>query len=330
MNIIRRAEWGARHDDGHGAANVPWAENWLHHSVTIAPDLVPPYDDEHAAMRTLEQIGEDRFGRGISYTVAVMPSGRAYEGHALHKQGAHTAGRNSTGRAIVLVGNYDTDEPTAAQIETTAQILAGWWRRGLCPVPYLAGGHRDAPGAVTACPGRHGRTAVDRINQRAWQIADAEDQEGSIMARTLSEEDAELIAAKVWGHELGATKGGGVELPSQTAASRVNALHRLNVLQKKRHGDILAQLSALEPAELAEVIPENVVPEVVAELVRRLHNAPPPAARAEPESVPAAFVAADAAAGDLEDPADAAERAMLEAQAAAAPSWLPSYGTATA
>lgn len=177
MKITTRDQWGARHPDGFAPAALPAAEVWLHHSVTLAPDLAwvdadgdRVDDDETAAMRLLEQIGQDRFGGGFSYTFAVMPSGRVYEGHSIGRRGAHTKGRNSIARAIVLVGDYDRHRPTPAQLRTVAELLvhghrAGWWRQ-----PRLAGGHQDAPGASTACPGRHAQAAIPVINQAAQQL----------------------------------------------------------------------------------------------------------------------------------------------------------------
>jgi hypothetical protein len=167
MEIVSREQWGARYAAGSGPAPLPAAEVWLHHSVTIAPDLVPPFDDEDEAMRQLERIGQAKFGQGVSYTFAVMPTGRVYEGHGVGTVGAHTKGRNSRARAIVLVGNYDTAAPTPDQIESTAQLLVhgrleGWWASA-----QLLGGHQQAPGAATACPGRYGMAAVTPINLRA-------------------------------------------------------------------------------------------------------------------------------------------------------------------
>lgn len=174
LRIIGRARWGARHERGFGPAPLPASEVWLHHSVTIAPNLSHldadcdgVDDDEERAMRTLEDIGEQRFGRGISYTFAVMPSGRVYEGHGVDRVGAHTANRNSIARAIVLVGDYSRQQLTQAQIHAVAALLqhgrkAGWWRQA-----RLNGGHQQAPGAQTACPGRHAMAVIPRINQLA-------------------------------------------------------------------------------------------------------------------------------------------------------------------
>ncbi len=138
MRIIPRSEWGAVHDDGSGPAPLPAQEVWLHHSVTIAPDLLPPFDDDDAAIRTLERIGEQRFGRGISYTFAITPVGRIYQGHGIGRQGAHTAKRNSIARAICLIGNYDVARPTREQLDAAAWLLRegkarGWWLQASRP-----------------------------------------------------------------------------------------------------------------------------------------------------------------------------------------------------
>lgn len=169
MDIISRAEWGAQYGDGVGSAPLPASELWLHHSVTVAPDLVQPFDDDYAAIRTIERIGAERFGSsyGFPYTFGVTPIGLVFAGHNLRKNGAHTKGRNSVARAIVLVGNYELDEPTEAQIQAVAQLVrhgheSGWWS-----TPTLSGGHRDAPLASTACPGELAYARIGDINHLA-------------------------------------------------------------------------------------------------------------------------------------------------------------------
>lgn len=164
MEIISRATWGARHPRGFRTAPLPARELYLHHSVTAAPANDPAA--ERAAVRTLENIGQSRFGGGISYTFAVAPSGRVYEGHGIDRQGAHTGGRNSIARAICLIGNYDANRPPEAMIQAVADLVRhghaqGWWPA------RLTGGHRDAPGASTACPGRHAHALIAEINRRA-------------------------------------------------------------------------------------------------------------------------------------------------------------------
>lgn len=170
--IISRAAWGARYPAGFGVAPLPAQTVWLHHSVTIAPDLVQPFDDDYAAVRQLEQIGHSRFGGGISYTFCVTPAGLVFEGHGVGRLGAHTYGHNLTGRGIVLVGDYTSREPTSAQLDAVGWLLhtghaAGWWL-----APRLTGGHRDVK--ATGCPGDAAYALIPEMNRRAAALAGQE------------------------------------------------------------------------------------------------------------------------------------------------------------
>lgn len=163
--IIPRSEWGARYPDGFRPAPLPAGEVWLHHSVTAQGS--GSLAGDKAAVRTLETIGQQRFGGGISYTWPVTRSGRIFTGHSPGRQGAHTGGRNDIARAICLIGNYDTSVPTSPQLDAVAWLLGEAKRRGWIKHARLNGGHRDAPGAATICPGRHAWALISEINRRA-------------------------------------------------------------------------------------------------------------------------------------------------------------------
>ena len=165
MKIISRAEWLAKYPGGFYDRRLPITEWWLHHSVTIAPDLVPPFDDDDRAIRLLETIGQQRFGGGISYTYPVTPVGRVYEGHGIRRVGAHTKGHNTVGAAFCLVGNYDRVDPTDAQRHAIAEVMVDHHRRGWATRHTLNGGHRDV--YPTSCPGARGYAAIADINRRA-------------------------------------------------------------------------------------------------------------------------------------------------------------------
>lgn len=165
--IIPRSEWGARYANGFGSRALPTKEVWLHHSVTIAPDLLPPFDDDYEAIRTLERIGQSRFGHGISYTFLITPVGLVFEGHSVDRVGAHTAGRNTISAAICFVGNYEQDEPTEAQLDNAGWLLAHGFLSGWFDAADLNGGHRDLKS--TACPGQHAYDRMADIDRRAHE-----------------------------------------------------------------------------------------------------------------------------------------------------------------
>lgn len=171
LRIYSRAERGARHADGSGNRALPCAELWAHHSVTPAPPVNATFEQDAEAVRKLDDIGQQRFRQGNSYTFPICPSGRVFEGHSVHRIGAHTKGRNTIAAALCFIGNYETQELTPAQIESAAQLIAhgflsGWWKAA-----KLSGGHQQAPGAATACPGRNVMAQLATIDRRAAEVA---------------------------------------------------------------------------------------------------------------------------------------------------------------
>lgn len=267
IEIIPRSTWGARYADGGGAAPVPFSEWWLHHSVTIAPDLIPPFDDEYRAMRALEQIGQDRFQQGISYTWPIMPNGRVYQGHSVNRLGAHTGGRNSVARAICFVGNYETTRPTAAQIESAAQLMVREYRAGRATRATLNGGHRDLK--ATSCPGRFAYESIPLINARATTLIHG----GSLMALS-DDEQNELLektrqVARVLGDAYDPATG-------QTAGTLLKDIKADTWdVRAALTRDLPKLLAASDPEKVAAAIPLNMAQQVADILGRRLAPAPP-------------------------------------------------------
>ena len=154
MKAVGRAVWGMP-----GPLGLPMKSSrgfWLHHSVTRA--TVDPVKDA----KVVAHIGVGRFGR-LSYSWLVHPDGTILQGQDGHV-GAHTRGQNSTSEAICCIGNFDIEQPTEAMCQSVALIAAIRDRQ-------LLGGHRDAPGAATVCPGRNLQAALGGIrdNAASWE-----------------------------------------------------------------------------------------------------------------------------------------------------------------
>lgn len=174
LQFIGRRAWGAKYAAGFGARPIPCAEAWLHHTVTLAPDLAftdlnadSVDDDEAKAMRQLEAIGQQRFGGGFSYNLAVMPSGRLYVGCGVRRVGAHTAKRNTRALGVCLVGDYSSRELPAPMQDSLVKLLQYAKQEAWLGRPAFDGGHRDAPGASTACPGNAAHRLIPSLNARA-------------------------------------------------------------------------------------------------------------------------------------------------------------------
>lgn len=265
LRVIPRAAWGARHPNGFGPAPVPYSRTYLHQSVTIAPDLVwvdadgdGVDDDEERAMRLLEDIGQQRFGGGISYTWPIFPSGRIYEGHSVDRQGAHTGGLNDVARAIVFVGRYQTTAPTAAQLRSAAWLLQHNRDKKWTKTAAITGGHRDVK--ATECPGDLAYAAIPEINRLAAGPAIKEDDD---MATP------QEIAAAVWAHLLPSLDNGKLYPAAAFVTTDNRNTWRLHRAILDEGGNPKPVMTDQDPAVLTEAM-RPLVPQIAEDILAGL------------------------------------------------------------
>ena len=142
MNIVGRAEWGAK--PAVGVTNlVPSRVGMcvLHHTTGT-----------YAGVQTVRNIqafhqGPTRKWADIAYSFLVAPDGTIFEGRGWGKQGAHTKGYNSSSVGIAFIGDGRLPVPapalaSIAWLGSEADRRFGTLRRV---------GHRDV--GSTVCPG---------------------------------------------------------------------------------------------------------------------------------------------------------------------------------
>jgi N-acetyl-anhydromuramyl-L-alanine amidase AmpD len=86
----------------------------------------------------------------IGYHFLIVADGVLFEGRDLRVRGAHVGGHNTGTVGVCLLGNFETGQPTGAQIATLEALASAL--RAAFTVAHLAG-HRDFPGNRTVCPG---------------------------------------------------------------------------------------------------------------------------------------------------------------------------------
>ena len=163
MNIISRAEWGARSPSRPPTPiATPTPRLWLHHTAGALDaggngvwwDDVRGIQNFHIDVRKWIDIG-------YSFVVG---GGKVYEGRGAGIAGGHTEGDNSRSHAICLVGDYSWMDPTDRDLAAIVDLTVhghknGWWPN------QITGGHRDAPGAQTACPGDRLYARIPDLNR---------------------------------------------------------------------------------------------------------------------------------------------------------------------
>ena len=165
--IVPIGEWGGT-PNGWGGMTLPAKALWVHHSVTA------PTGDAFADLRILNRIGTSNGHGGISYSYAIHPDGTIGEGQGL-RRGAHTGGRgcgdspwgwNPCSFGVCFIGNYMNDHLTDAAIEAFRYLRDHLINEGVLePGEYPTGGHQEAPGNATACPGNNVMAALSELRK---------------------------------------------------------------------------------------------------------------------------------------------------------------------
>lgn len=194
LDIIERGTWGAAQSYTSARDVVmPAVGFFLHVSVTIDNGDRP--GTEHGDMRTIERIGQERFGIGFPYNAAAFDTGRLYEGQPLTRRGAHTVNdKNTPGytqsssgslnpwyRALVLPQTCP-DDVTDAQIDSAARWAAAQIRAGLAVPGASWSGHRDV--AWKDCPCDNGYSRLPELNRLTRHYAQHGLDGGFLMALT--------------------------------------------------------------------------------------------------------------------------------------------------
>lgn len=102
---------------------------------------------------TAQQLHQYHLGKGwsgIAYHYYVRKDGSVYRGRPENKVGGHTSGMNSVSIGICFEGNFETEQMSAAQLESGLELVRDI--RSRYP-NIIISGHREH--GATACPGKN-------------------------------------------------------------------------------------------------------------------------------------------------------------------------------
>lgn len=111
---------------------------------------------------------------GIGYHYLIRKDGSIEQGRPSFGVGAHAEGANRESLGVAFCGNFCEEEPTTAQIESAAMLIAVLGEAfGFEPDAAHIVGHRDL--AATACPGDAIYERMDEIIGKAiWYHTNGE------------------------------------------------------------------------------------------------------------------------------------------------------------
>ncbi len=99
----------------------------------------------------------------IGYHYIIDPAGRVWEGRSLALQGAHVANNNEHNLGIMLLGNFQNQQPTPAAISSLDGFTAAQMRRYNIAVNRVYT-HQEI--GKSACPGRNLQRYMDQTRSR--------------------------------------------------------------------------------------------------------------------------------------------------------------------
>jgi hypothetical protein len=157
MQIVSRAEWGARLPKSVTAErNV--VETFLHHSAG-------PHRGA-AGVRAIQDYHMDRQGwSDIAYNFLIDPHDfRVYEGRGWGVRPGSQKSYNTGTWSVCVLGNFQTQIPSQGVLDVIANLISLGHELGHIPL-VLTGGHKDAPGQSTSCPGQNLHSRIPAIRE---------------------------------------------------------------------------------------------------------------------------------------------------------------------
>lgn len=161
--VIRRQGWGARPPKAPMAEHRPRRLTLHHTAVLLDRDRKAPARlRQHQAFHMDDR---DHDYPDLAYHFMVDRRGNVFEGRDVRFRGDTATEYDPTGHFLVCCeGDYDSQQPTAAQLQSVAAVFA-WAAQEYGIAPESVKGHRDY--AKTSCPGdslhrpiRRGRLAL--------------------------------------------------------------------------------------------------------------------------------------------------------------------------
>lgn len=130
----------------------------LHH--TGDSKILRPEDDPVARLRALQSWGaSDRNWWDLPYHYLLDLQGHVYEGRDWHYMGETNTTYDPSGHFLIsIIGNYDEQEPTPAQLASIADMMAWALQKFSLPVESIGGHYQYAD---SGCPGKYLRRYLE-------------------------------------------------------------------------------------------------------------------------------------------------------------------------
>lgn len=192
-DVVAAADWRQQRWRPIPTFDLPAMRWWVHHGA-----------GGDATLRTL--LGYERYhvqtkgwrALGYSFAIGLRASGKAviWVARGWGGVGAHTQGDNDESHGVVLVGDWTRGTVPQPMVGALAWLILRGEEVGAGP-REITGGHRNAPGAQTRCPGNAGMAAMRSARELIHRSAPVEPTPTPEEEETMSVDVVE-VNGEVW------------------------------------------------------------------------------------------------------------------------------------
>jgi len=109
------------------------------------------YRATQARLRLIQKAHMDRRWADIGYHYIIDRAGRLWEGRPIQYQGAHVPGHNEHNIGLMVLGNFELQHPSDAQMTKLQETLIQLRRQYDVPISHV---HTHQELTPTKCPGK--------------------------------------------------------------------------------------------------------------------------------------------------------------------------------
>lgn len=136
----------------------------IHHEGSAKPNNDTTPNQVAATLRLIQGQHAKRMGAGdIGYHFIIDRTGTIWQGRDSRYQGAHTSGANANNIGVMLLGNFEIQQPTPQQLATLRTLVTTLARMYRLNPQRDINGHSDF--CNTQCPGKHLKSTVQAMRQ---------------------------------------------------------------------------------------------------------------------------------------------------------------------
>lgn len=162
MTLFRRDEWNGGNGKAWRMRGIGTIDRLTIHHAGGSENTYAEKQDVIVSLRNILEAHRSRGYGDVGYHLIIDYAGSVWEGRSLAYEGAHVNEQNERNIGVMLLGNFEIQEPSSAQISSMKRLVA-ILRKKYRIKQHRLYGHRDLGPSV--CPGKNLYVYVQKLKK---------------------------------------------------------------------------------------------------------------------------------------------------------------------